>query len=493
MYSVTATDDSGHRGELATTAARASASTTVTVTPTCAADGGVATTVQEVCRAQWTASPAQIDIEDDVPHYWVPKPVVGVDPAGNVVVLMTYAGPVTDADAGVTALPYSTALLKFDSGCHPLWTKVFTPQEPLGGVGSGLLEHANLAFDASSNIFFSATLEGTVDLGSGAVGQIGPSQIVAKLDPSGNGVWVHNFVNVVSAIWGTLAVDAADDVFLYMSALNGSDFGGGPLAIPLTGTQPVVVQLSPGGTYVSSRALASTASVFSVAGGGSQPVALAGFGFSGVTWLGGPTTALPASGSPFVGSFDARGTFAYGVPVPLTPASAMADHFLNATAKVGSRNDVFLMYGWTDVEADAGAPDASGGIFTADGVGSHVSESLAMVTPAGQVAWQDDTDFVRQLPSPFFLVSGATELFAVDPAENALVGNDVMGPNGWDLGIREVDSAGHLRGSGTWGGAGTEHLLAMTADAQGHSVVVGTTASEVTLAPMTLFVAKLGF
>jgi hypothetical protein len=119
-YSVTATDGSGHGGELASGGAQASASATLTVTPSCM-DGGVSPPAQEICSAQWMGTALSFVAPDDNPNdsFFSSLPLIATDSTGAIIVATN------SIVAGDANFVYAAELRKYDAQCNLVWTRTY--------------------------------------------------------------------------------------------------------------------------------------------------------------------------------------------------------------------------------------------------------------------------------------------------------------------------------------------------------------------------------
>jgi hypothetical protein len=486
-YSVTATDSSGHGGELAASAAKASTSTTVTVTPSCAnPEGGATTTAQEICSARWTTLLGSAP-DDPASELLAAPALVATDATGAMLVATTSAQPI---DGGNEL--YVAELRKYDATCHLVWDKTFQTT-----AGNTRVDIEGLTTDASNNIVFTGAIGGAVDFGSGPVNpfaQLVPIGVyVAKLGPDGSGAWTHLYaVNSLSYVPNSLAIDPQGNVLLLLGGYSGADLGAGPIGLPIQVPELYQAELSAAGAYVAGIGLSWTGGyVPALAVTGPHAYVLGGLATTAVTWSGGQTTAT--NDQPYMASFGANMAYQWSTVIPSTLLGPFLNNSplilnLNARIEIGAANDIFLAYGaGTQLNPDDDAGTNAGPLLAAHG--------LAKSSPSGSLLWTDEADFAGDALSAFVPYGIDARNVSLDSMENALVGDDVQnGTNGWDVRIRRVGStSGHVEAAETWGTSGPEHLLATGIDPQGHSVILVAAADAPTGAPLSLVLAKLGW
>jgi hypothetical protein len=107
---------------------------------------------------------------------------------------------------------------------------------------------SNVAIDPSGNVVVQGSFQGTIDLGGGPLVASAPgtSYFIAKLDPGGNHLWSKSYA--VSSVT-SVAVDASGNV-LFGGTLQGTaDLGGGPVVATNT-SSAFVTKLGPAGNYL---------------------------------------------------------------------------------------------------------------------------------------------------------------------------------------------------------------------------------------------------
>ena len=89
---------------------------------------------------------------------------------------------------------------------------------------------AALAVDAAGNILVAGQFEGTIDFGVGPLTSLKTDGFVAKLSPTGDGLWSKRFGEVKSQdLASGIAVDASGTVIVTGIFEGTVDFGGGAI------------------------------------------------------------------------------------------------------------------------------------------------------------------------------------------------------------------------------------------------------------------------
>ena len=133
------------------------------------------------------------------------------------------------------------------------------------------------------------------------------------------------------------------------------------------------------------------------------------------------------------------------------------------------------------------------------------SRTVAKVSAAGSVIWSSDESYPAAMAARNDSVAGA-KWIGLDADENVFLGGSFQGTltagpvtlasaGDFDAYVRVLDpSSGHTKAIGSFGGTGTDTLMALTVDASGNAVLVGVTGTSWGTSSTTqLFVAKLGF
>lgn len=142
---------------------------------------------------------------------------VGVDDAGNIVVIASQAGAVDFGGGSMDGGAGATMLLKLDaSGAH-VWSKVFK--------GPSLTAYSALAVSDAGDIVAAQRLNGTVDFGGGPLTGTGKSIFLAKLDAQGQ----HTWSETLGVLDPRFAMNGQGEL-AFAGSVNGTvDLGGGPL------------------------------------------------------------------------------------------------------------------------------------------------------------------------------------------------------------------------------------------------------------------------
>jgi len=198
---------------------------------------------------------------------------VAVDAAGNIVVILTFAGQLDmGGGAFVSAGSADVCVAKLDAAGKHLWSHKF------GGIG--LESESGIAVDASGRVAAAANSSIPFDFATPgsppAVAFSGYHSSVVALDPAGNLVW--------SKAWGgarvaAVSIGRSDAVLVAGGAFEPVDFGGGALASKGI-NDAYVVDLTPAGGHVWSRRFGGSrsdgAAAFDVAADTSGNVLLTG-------------------------------------------------------------------------------------------------------------------------------------------------------------------------------------------------------------------------
>ncbi|MEO7329076.1 MAG: hypothetical protein ABI193_10885, partial [Minicystis sp.] len=174
---------------------------------------------------------------------------VAVDGQGSAVIAGAFYGSI-DFGAGslVSAGKLDAFVVKLDPGGNLTWVKRF---------GDGLYQEvSHAAVDPNGNIFLTGNFNGSLNFGSGSMVSVGLGDIfLAKLDPSGNGLWSKRFGDITSKNAGfsgqVVTADAAGNAIMSGSLYGNADFGGGFLegAQSSQGGFPYVAKFDGAGTY----------------------------------------------------------------------------------------------------------------------------------------------------------------------------------------------------------------------------------------------------
>ncbi len=498
----------GGHGEIAPPEATGSASVTVTVTPSCAGDGGTTDDAggdsgqgHTICSQSWSGV---TDVEDP---FWSPTAgarMVAVDGAGNLYVAAMFLGTVNVAGQTFQSPQYESLLVvKVDPACKVLWAKAF-------GAPKAGIQLAGLAADAAGDLVVASDLSGApVDFGSGPAtpGLTEWSAVIFKLGPNGQGLWTHVYQAPTLSSAGVTMIDVAIDsrgntIFAaglgVPATLKGQpptppvgpsvDFGGGAVGFTWS-----LVELDASGKFVFDADASYAGS-----NGPFGPESLT-TDSAGRIW-----GASSVSGSPVIVAFDASGhpQWAESVSAPNGYSNAWP-----LMARVDDSDEVFTAAGWSQVPAGGGWLD---------------KPLLYKFSAGGPAAWtppvaipQDAWGQLDQTSDAWWGAPWPGGRLAVDPSGRAVVSSAFVGSadfgsagtltsaGGFDSAVLRFDAQGRLIGGVRWGGADDDLPVDVAVDAAGDAVIAGwtkPTSSEVvdeadggSAAHYGIFVAKLGW
>jgi hypothetical protein len=172
---------------------------------------------------------------------------VATDQAGNVIVAGVFQGTI-DLGGGPlvsTGISFDFFVAKLDAAGNHLWSKRF------GGTGNE--SFIRVATGPQGEIVLGGILVGTVDFGGGPLTTAGMNDaFVAKLDPAGAHVWSKRFGDSDSQYVLGLAVDGLGQIALTGSLQGTIDLGGG--ALTSAGSADVfLAKLTPAGAPIWSQ------------------------------------------------------------------------------------------------------------------------------------------------------------------------------------------------------------------------------------------------
>ncbi|WP_437687735.1 hypothetical protein [Sorangium sp. So ce176] len=232
---------------------------------------------------------------------------IAVDAAGNIVIAGYFSGSLLCSAPPVSACATSAGgtdifVRKYAPSGAVLWTRIY---------GDASNQFAmSVAVDAQDNVLLTGRYHGTLTIGSRQVRNsgLGTNLFVAKLDSSGNGVWLSDYGDTLSQA-GT-GIDAAPSGAVLVTGTYTGSLDFGPAGtLPTNDVQSAfVVSLAPDGTPVWARWFAGDGpqESASIAVDAKDNVVVTG-SVQGVVDLGGGP--LPAGGGfdAFVVKLDAEG------------------------------------------------------------------------------------------------------------------------------------------------------------------------------------------
>jgi hypothetical protein len=474
-YTVTASDSSGTTGDLVLAMARGTATSTVTVGPTCASDAGAGPPPQfarELCSVRWPLVQQSPSLLSDVPDQ---ATVAGADAAGNTLFAVTFNGTLTASGTTFTSRGWSDTLVaKLDPQCHVLWTKQF------GAVGAGIYT-TNVTSDAASDVILGGYFTGSVDFGSGAQpAAVEARSFVVALTASGAPLWggpEHG------GILTGLASDPKGEVAFTMDGSEADFDAGAPANAPFDG----VVKLNASGAQIAAvdqaplGGFSRSGTLLNLAMNASGTVALVGPGNSVGTndseSLVGAAAEIAPDGSPL---------WSVQLAPPVPPAQFMPAQLDRVNAAVDPGGDAFAFGGWQSVSSDT----SSDQVVIDPG-------TVTRISAAGHILWTATTTN-DILPVVAFGAS-ASALDAADDTfvAGSLAGTATFGAVGtvtsagpFDVAFAVYGPSGALRSAGTWGAAGESSSLGSIAIDGSAVLLAGVTSSG---PGADVFVARLGW
>ncbi|HEX3771714.1 MAG TPA: hypothetical protein VHV30_12640 [Polyangiaceae bacterium] len=460
-YAVTMTSGAEGRGEGLAQEPAGSARATVTVSPTCGADGGTdgaapavdaGTAGHETCSQSLAVGNAG----SGTGQGGLTR-ILAIDGAGDVIVAVNFIGTANVAgrvlqsggDAGLL-------VVKLDPACRVLWAKAF-------GAPQADVELVGVAADAAGNVVVVGDLTGAaVDFGSGSVAPGSGSlwgAFVFKLGPDGAGLWSHGYRAPVGSNTQVSMIDVAVDP------------SGNPVFV--ASTQP------PG-----------------------QSTAVPGvdFGGGGVVAYARSLIELDANGQ-FVFAANASPSGPIGPFEPYTLTTDSTGRILAAGYEPGSQLDIvafdtggrqqWLQSVSTDGSGASWEPmvavDANNEIFTVESSGMTLPDgswgdavTLFKRSASGAPSWASAA--IVDPPSGWTFIDGR---LAVDPSGTALLtstfagsadfgaGGTLTSAGGVDAAVLRFDAQGHLLGAIRWGGPDDDVPYNVAVDPAGDTVIAG--------------------
>ncbi len=167
---------------------------------------------------------------------------VAVDGEGRVAVAGIFQGSVSLGGAPLTAVGFFDVFVaEYDSTGTYLWAKSFGSFDRFQGL-------ASVAVDGSGNVILGGIAQGGVSFGGPAL----TGYFMAKFDPTGGYLWSKAIPENSAGNDESLVVDPSGDVILAGGFTGPTDFGGGTLTPPSSGSA-FVAKYDPSGSYLWAR------------------------------------------------------------------------------------------------------------------------------------------------------------------------------------------------------------------------------------------------
>lgn len=232
-------------------------------------------------------------------------PRVVVDSLGDILLAGTFTGSIDPGSGPIPSAGLNDVyLIELDSAGALLWARTY------GDVKEQFPPIP--AFGASGDLFLTGAFLGSIDLGSGPLVSAGldPDVFLAKLDPTGDPLWVHRFGDTSVQGATSLSVGPEDRVYLAGGFSGTIDFGGGPLSTPMGMSEPFLAAYDTAGQPLWSTHFVNTGSPAGIAGAPSPDGGLYATGaFSGSLDLGAAVVDTGASleRDVWLARFDSQG------------------------------------------------------------------------------------------------------------------------------------------------------------------------------------------
>ncbi|WP_437499514.1 hypothetical protein [Sorangium sp. So ce1099] len=227
---------------------------------------------------------------------------VAADAGGNVLVVGTFGSTINFGDGPLTSPGRVDAFVaKLDPGGATLWSRAFGGSDWDGAF--------SVASDSLGNIVVVGQFSRTAAFGATSLASAGVyDAFVAKLDPSGNLLWVRQFGDALWQDAQAVGVDGADNIVV-AGVYNGAiDFGTGPLVNATGSTKAYVAKLDPNGNGLWARGFSAAGAMapVDIAVSGAGEIAVTGRGVSPMDLGGGPVSGGGGQ-DVFVAKLDAAG------------------------------------------------------------------------------------------------------------------------------------------------------------------------------------------
>jgi len=240
---------------------------------------------------------------------------VAVDGAGDVLIAGT--GESVDFGGGAETGYF---IARFDSTGAYKWSNAFAATTSQTGPW--------LAVDASGNMILAGSFNATVDFGGGTLTSAGSADaFVAKFDPAGAYQWAKQYGDSSEQDISKVATDANGNIVVTGDFSGTINFGTGVLTATTMGGNDFLAKVNPTGSGVWADEFSGSASGFlnagSVAVDGCGGATITS-DFSGTVDYGGGVLSSEGSGSAAIASFDASGHYrwAYAGGPPSTASES---------------------------------------------------------------------------------------------------------------------------------------------------------------------------
>jgi hypothetical protein len=384
---------------------------------------------------------------------------------GDVVVVGDFEGTVGFGDGPHASDngKHDIFIERYDLYGNPIWTKQF---------GDSSNQYAgDVVIDQSGDIVLVGRAFGVIDFGGGPLDGVGTDDVfIARLDASGNHLWSTIVGGMEPDRSERVAVDPAGNVYVTGTFGGSATFGGTQLASQGLRDLFILKLSASDGSYEWVEQLGGTEDDYGwgVAADASG-VYLTGH-FGGSVSFG--ATELQASDGldAFVGKYDPDGAPLWAV------ASGGAGPDQGYDIAVAPMGDVFVTGAFTT------ALDLGG---TADPLASEGGRDifLARLAPDGTAVWANGygdaadnlaNDFEENTWPGLAIGDDGTIFLAGSLAGTASFGTgDITSAGKVDAYLARIDPDGNGLSAQRWGGAGTEIVLGVDADANGNALLVG--------------------
>ncbi|MES2590943.1 MAG: ELWxxDGT repeat protein [Bacteroidota bacterium] len=312
-----------------------------------------------------------------------------LDASGNILITGDFSAT-TDFDPGVGLSNLTSVdqrdvfILKLNSSGDFVWVK------SIGGTGND--QGASVAVDASGNILITGIFYNTVDFdpGSGVNNITSTGQAdfyIAKLDASGNLLWVKTVGGTNNEYGYSIATDAAGGVFLtgvFFGLTTDFDPGAGVFNLTSTNTSGniFILKLDSSGNWVWAKSFGASGYDLglSIAIDASSNVYTTGWYENTVDFdPGSGVFNLTSNGSldVFISKLDASGNFVWAKSIGGSSSDQGADIVIDPSG------DVYTIGGFTDLNADFDPGSSIVSLSAAGGSDIFVSK----LDDAGNFLW----------------------------------------------------------------------------------------------------------